>query len=323
MGLFKGLVKTGLIVGAVAGAASAAERLLIRGLADNPDADPAWRPQVPAGDLTAVMTGDGTSLRVVGAGEGRPIVLVHGLLVSLEVFAPVWDDLVAAGHRVIGVDLRGHGGSTVGNDGHGVENCGDDLAAVLDQLDLRGAVVVGHSMGGMAALSLAARRPDVMTARVAGLVISNSAGGGLFDLPLNKAQLAAVKVGLGNVLINHDVHGKLLSRLYFGPRPALSHVRALNEMHAAQPPETIVEASRALEDYEIHHVLDEIKTPTLVIASDKDGILPPDFSRRLADGIPGARLEVLEGVGHMTPWEAPKTFVDLVLRFAAEVAVSV
>jgi 3-oxoadipate enol-lactonase len=321
--LFKGLVKTGLIVGAVAGAAYVAERLLIQQLADNPDPDPGWRPQTPAGDLTAVTTGDGASLRVLSSGDGPPIVLVHGLLVSLEVFAPVWDGLVAAGHRVIGVDLRGHGGSTVGDEGHGLERSGDDLATVLDELDLRDAVIVGHSMGGMAALSLAVRHPDVMTARVAGLVISNSAGGGLFDIPQNKAQLAAVKVGLGNVLINHDVHGKLLSRLYFGSRPALSHVHALNEMHAAQPPETLGEASQALENYEVHHRLDEVMTPTLVIASDQDGILPPAFSQRIADGIPGARLEILEGVGHMTPWEAPEAFIGLVSTFAAEATTSV
>jgi 3-oxoadipate enol-lactonase len=114
-----------------------------------------------------------------------------------------------------------------------------------------------------------------------------------------------------------------MSRLYFGSKPPLSKVKALNEMHRASPPETLVEASRALERHELHDRLGEIGIPTLVIASDKDGILPPAFSERIADGIPGARLEILEGVGHMTPWDVPKVFVDLVTTFAAEVTASV
>jgi pimeloyl-ACP methyl ester carboxylesterase len=128
-----------------------------------------------------------------------------------------------------------------------------------------------------------------------------------------------VKAGLGNALINHPVHGKVLSRMYFGPRPPLALVGALNEMHASQAPETIVEASKALERYEIHHLLETIAVPTLVVGSDKDGILPPSYSRRIADSIPGARLEIFEGIGHMTHWEAPEAFVEMVLEFAAGV----
>ncbi|MEE8331572.1 MAG: alpha/beta fold hydrolase [Acidimicrobiia bacterium] len=323
MGLFKGLIKTGLVVGGIAGAVYVAERLMIQQLGDNPDPEPGWRPQTPDGELSTITTDDGTSLRVISEGEGSPIVLVHGLLVSLDVFALVWDDLVKAGHRVIGVDLRGHGGSTVGDDGHGLDLSGDDLATLVRELDLHDAVIVGHSMGGMAALSFAVRHPDLAAERVSGLVIANSAAGGLFDAPQNQAQLALVKAGFAGALINHEAHGKVLSRLYFGPKPALSQVAALNEMHASQPPETIVDASAALERYELHDRLDEIKVPTLVISSEKDGILPSSFSERIAAGVPGSRLEVLEGVGHMSLFEAPEAFVDLVTGFVAEVATSV
>ncbi|MDH3731202.1 MAG: alpha/beta hydrolase, partial [Acidimicrobiia bacterium] len=171
VGLFKGLIKTGLVVGGIAGAVYVAERLMIKQLGDNPDPEPGWRPQTPDGELSTITTDDGTSLRVISEGEGSPIVLVHGLLVSLDVFALVWDDLVKAGHRVIGVDLRGHGGSTVGGDGHGLDLSGDDLATLIRELDLHDAVMVGHSMGGMAVLSFAVRHPDLAAERVSGLVI--------------------------------------------------------------------------------------------------------------------------------------------------------
>jgi pimeloyl-ACP methyl ester carboxylesterase len=317
--MLKGLFKTALVVGGIAAAVYAAEKLMLKQLESNPEPDHPWQPHTPNGTLVPVTTADGTKLRVMTEGEGQPIVLVHGLLVSLEAFASVWDPLVQAGHQVVGMDLRGHGGSTVGENGHSLEEAGDDIAAVLKQLDLHDAVLVGHSMGGMAVLSFAVDHLDDLTTRVAGLVISNSAGGGLFDPPQNKVQLGAVKAGLGNALVSHAVHGKVLSRLYFGPRPSYSMVAALNELHAAQTPETMVEASTALERYELHHALDNIHAPTLVVGSDKDGILPPTYSKRIAEAIPGARLEIFEGIGHMTHWEAPQAFVDMVLGFAAEV----
>jgi len=320
MGLFRGLFKSGLVIGGIAAAAYAAEKLLVMQLGENPDQEPGWHPETPSGELTTVTTSDGTVIRVISAGSGRPVVLVHGLLVSLEVYAPVWDELIDAGHRVVGIDLRGHGGTNVGSDGHGLDLAGDDIASVLTELDLRDAIVVGHSMGGMAALSFAVRHPDVAAERVGGLVIANSAAGGLFDPPQNKAQLAAVKAGIAGALINHDVHGTVLARLYFGPQPSLSHVKALNVMHASQPPETIIEATKALESYDIEDRLGEVTIPTLVVTSDKDGILPVAYSQRIADGISGARLEVLEGVGHMTHWEAPQAFVGLVTEFAAQTA---
>ena len=318
--MLKGIAKTALVVGGIAGVAYLAEKLMLQQLESNPEPESPWRPRTPDGTLVPVTSADGAKLRVMTEGEGQPIVLVHGLLVSLEAFASVWDPLVKAGHQVIGMDLRGHGGSTVGENGHDLEDAGDDIAAVLDQLNLRDAIVVGHSMGGMATLSFAVRHPEALATRVGGLIISNSAGGGLFDPPQNKAQLAAVKAGFGNMLINHAVHGKVLSRLYFGPKPSYSQVAALNELHAAQTPETMVEASTALERYDLHHALESISARTLIVASDKDGILPPTYSKRLADGIPGARLEIFEGIGHMTHWEAPQAFVDMVLKFAAEVA---
>ena len=81
------------------------------------------------GDRHRVATGDGTRLHAIVAGAGTPLVLTHGALLSLEAWALLWQPLLAAGHQVIAYDLRGHGRSTLGRSGFGVQAYAQDLAA--------------------------------------------------------------------------------------------------------------------------------------------------------------------------------------------------
>ncbi|HEX9548634.1 MAG TPA: alpha/beta fold hydrolase, partial [Acidimicrobiales bacterium] len=105
---------------------------------------------LPEGETVKVTTDDGAILRahVAGAGTDRPVVMAHGWTESAEVWAAVARRLVEGGHRVVLYDQRGHGSSTYGEEGFGVSRLGKDLRAVLEQFNLRDAVLVGHSMGG-------------------------------------------------------------------------------------------------------------------------------------------------------------------------------
>lgn len=103
-------------------------------------------------------------------GEGRPLVLVHGWPLSGQAFARNIEPFVDAGHRVITYDRRGFGDSDKPATGYDYDTLTDDLEAVLEQLDLQGAVVLGFSMGGGEAARLGGRRNP----RVAGLIFSGS-----------------------------------------------------------------------------------------------------------------------------------------------------
>ncbi len=318
MGLFKGLLKAGAVVGAAAGAVYAAERLALARLEGNPDPDPAWAPRTPHGRLTRVQAADGTALRAIVAGEGPPLLLLHGLMVKLEVWEPIFDDLVQAGHRVIAVDLRGHGGSTVGHHGHGVEPLAADVAAIIEQLDLHDAVAVGHSLGGMALLMFALRHPEVAADHLAGMILINSSAGGLFEVLQNKAQLALLKTGLALRVVASPLHGPLLATAYFAPRSPASRVKALSSMWAATPPDTVIEATTALVDYDVRHELADVAVATLVISGPEDRVTPPGHSMLLAEELPDARLESIPGGGHMLQWERPGELIDLITDFAKE-----
>ncbi|MCU1499787.1 MAG: putative hydrolase or acyltransferase of alpha/beta superfamily, partial [Acidimicrobiales bacterium] len=116
-----------------------------------------------------IATPDGGSVHVIEKGEGRPLVLLHGITLRSDVWAPQFHQL-ADRYRVVAVDLRGHGGSRAGSDGFGLPRLAGDLAAVLEELDLRDAILVGHSMGGMTIMEFSGLYPDVLAERVAGLV---------------------------------------------------------------------------------------------------------------------------------------------------------
>ena len=318
MGLFKGLFKVGIVVGGIAAIGYAVERSLAAKLEQNPDEDPYWRPFIPPGHVEKLPTHDGATLRAVVAGTGSPIVLVHGLMVSVDAWSPIFEELVAAGHQVVAYDMRGHGGSGAGDDGWAMEHFGSDLRSVLEHFDLHDAIVVGHSMGGMATQTFAVEHPDIANERVAGLILASTSAGGIFDIPQNKAQLGALKAGVAEWLIAHEVHGPLLSSLNFGPSPRASHVKGLNALHAATESDTVRNAPLALETFDLRSRLGDITIPTLVIHGRQDKTLLPEGAQEMADGIAGARLEWMEGVGHMAHWENPTVFTGLVLDFAKE-----
>jgi pimeloyl-ACP methyl ester carboxylesterase len=109
-------------------------------------------PVAPGGPRLAVRSLDGRL---------RPFLLVHGLASNARVWDGVARRLAAVGHRVVAVDLRGHGRSEEPEDGYDTDTAADDLAAVAAELGLHAPVVAGQSWGGNVVLSLAARHPDV------------------------------------------------------------------------------------------------------------------------------------------------------------------
>jgi pimeloyl-ACP methyl ester carboxylesterase len=115
---------------------------------------------------------------------------------SLEAWALVWQPLMAAGHQLIAYDLRGHGRSTLGRSGSGVQAYAQDLAAVLDHFDVRQGVVVAHSTGGIGALALAVDAPAGTRVRLAGQVLISTPPQGIGDSLQNRLLAPLVFSGL-------------------------------------------------------------------------------------------------------------------------------
>ena len=102
---------------------------------------------------------DGGSIYLVEDGEGPPIVFAHGVTNSIRTWFHQLEEFPRAGFRAIAYDHRGHGQSVLGPSGHSLENLALDLRTVIEELDLRGAVLVGHSMGGVAVQAFVTQFP--------------------------------------------------------------------------------------------------------------------------------------------------------------------
>lgn len=315
----------GLAAGAaatLAGAAYAGERLAAGRLRHRTDAD-AGEELVPRFDEIRSLPGpDGGSISVISRGQGPPIVLAHGVTLSVRTWVKQMESLPAAGFRAIAFDHRGHGESTVGEAGHTLDTLADDLRAVLEGLDLTDVVVVGHSMGGVAAQLLCLRHPDVAARRVAGIVLLSTMA--RTALAANRHLLRALErvadaaPDAGGLLRLSNL-GLLVARIGFGADPQPSHVELTRQMIAACDPATRKAAPAALLGLDISRELEQIRVPTLVVCGTNDVITPPAESRRISRRIPGARLELLEGGGHMLMLEQADRVDELIVGFARQV----
>jgi 3-oxoadipate enol-lactonase len=255
------------------------------------------------------------SLRHREAGDGLPLLLVHGF----PFHAGMWEaQLLGLSDeaRVIAPDLRGFGMSDPGGVAPlAMEDHAADLAALLDELEIRQAVVCGLSMGGYVALAFWRLHRD----RVRGLVLADTkaapdteeARRGRFDLA-QRVQDAGTGVAVDALL------PKLLSEQTLREQPAVEgRLRQIMEGTLA---DTVARALHGMaERPDATPLLGEIDVPTLVIAGEDDGLIPPTEARKLAEAIPGARLELIAGAGHVPPMEAPDEFNRIVREFLGTV----
>jgi len=238
-------------------------------------------------------------------GQGPPLLLVHGLLVTGEMFEPVLERL-AAHHRVIVPDLRGHGRSRDLPPPYTVPQLAADLASLLEELGIDATAVLGYSQGGAIAQQLAFDHPS----RCSRLVLA--------------CTYAFNMASLREKLEGHLV--PVLIRLLGMPRferfvvsqgaKELDHQRAawLARLMAGQDRALMLEGWRQAMAFDGRPRLAEIRCPTLVVAGSEDEAVPMHHARMLRDGIAGARLAVVDGASHALIW----THADDLVRVADE-----
>ncbi len=323
-GIAKGAAYAGGAAGAIGGALFAAEVLAARRIRrrGGPSAaellSPIFLP------THTVKSFDGTDINVVDIGKGIPLVFIHGVTLSTRTWVRQYEALPDLGYRVIAIDQRGHGVSTVGEYGHGVEHLGDDVAAVIETLDLQDAILVGHSMGGIAVQSFAIRHPELASERIKGFILLSTLcktpGGShasqtrsIIDRVIRKAPDTTRLWEAKNV-------GFLLARAGFGREPYPSEIELVRQMLSECPRETRIESPRALIGMDLTELIKEIDHPTLVISGTADLLTPPFHAKQLHEAIEGSRLEIVEGAGHMLMLERAEWLHDTIDAFARDVS---
>jgi non-heme chloroperoxidase len=273
---------------------------------------------------------DGGRIHVVERGQGQPLVLLHGIMLSSALWVHQLREL-ADRHRVIAVDLRGHGQSLPGSDGSGIERLSSDLASVLDALGVEDAVVVGHSMGGMVALQMAVDMPiDVRRRRLAGIVLTSTTAGPFATLPgwagvvrttgpvTARALLVGERWG-AKALPSRDLRWWLV-RLGFGADAPAAQVRFVEAMHRGTPSRTLADLIPSLATFDLSARLGSLDLPVLVVVGSHDKLTAPRLARRMAAALPEATLVELPRCGHMPMLERRHEFSHLVDEFTAKIS---
>jgi len=303
----------------------AAQRLAAARLRRRPDGRAARALHAPMYVDHRLDTHDRGSLYVVENGDPTdpPIVMLHGVTLSVRTWFYQLESLPAAGFRAIAFDHRGHGESVLGEEGHSLENLARDLKTVVEALDLRDAVLVGHSLGGVAVQAFVTMFPEIAAERVAGIVLLSTLAYTAFGSRPTRTKVRLEK------LTNHTPDttwlwsrpnlGFLVARVGFGRDPRPSHVELVRQMMLECPPETRRDAPRVLVGLDLTAELPRVRLPALVIGGTADVLTPPFEARRMAELIPGARLELLPGGGHMLMLERTEALDRLIIDFAREV----
>jgi pimeloyl-ACP methyl ester carboxylesterase len=273
---------------------------------------------------------DGGRIHVVERGQGPALVLLHGIMLSSALWVHQLRDL-ADHHRVIAIDLRGHGQSLPGSAGTGLEILAADVRLVLETLGVEQAVVVGHSMGGMVALQMAVDLPrEERRRRIAGIVLTSTTAGPFATLPgwtgvvratgpvTARALLLGERFG-AKALPSRDLRW-WVTRLGFGADAPAVQVRFVEAMHRGTSSRTLAGLIPTLATFDLSARLGALDLPVLVVVGSHDHLTAPKLARRMAAALPEAQLVELPRCGHMPMLERRHEFSRLVDEFTAKLS---
>lgn len=265
---------------------------------------------------------DGRFVNYVRTGHGSPVVLIHGFAASIYTWNAILPEL-ARGHDVVALDLPGFGGSDM-PEGLTWPELPRTVTGLLDRLGLPRAAVVGHSLGGAVAVTLAARSPE----RVPRLVLIDSAG---FNLtPSQRPRLVGLAASpvLGPVLPHVPLRRALvhlaLRQVFFDDR--LAEGERVEEYLAPLSRPGWLPAMRSLllsrqdDAAQFPALLGQVRAPTLILWGREDTWAPVEQAQRFREGIAGSQLRIFDRCGHVPQEELTRETASAMGAFLAEPA---
>lgn len=241
-----------------------------------------------------------------GPADGLPLLFSNSLGTDLR----VWDKvlpLLPPGLRIIRYDTRGHGLSSCPPAPYHMGALVSDAAALLDALEVKGAVIVGLSVGGIIAQGLAAERPDLLR----GMVLCDTAAKiGTADMWQDR--IDAVHEGGIEALATATME-RWFSADFLTDRA--DELAGWRNMLTRTPVDGYVGCGAAIAQSDLMESTSRLRLPTLALGGSEDGATPPDLVRETADLIPGSSFHVIQGAGHLPCVEAPEIVATLIAGF--------
>jgi non-heme chloroperoxidase len=259
-----------------------------------------------------------------GDRDARPLLLVHGFGANQTMWNSQIPAFLDAGLRCVTFDRRGHGRSDVPGRGYDLDTLASDIAAVAGHLDLGGAVLVGHSLGGAEAVRYLSAHAD---GRMSGVVLSAPSAPILLSAPGNPDGMSPEVMAAGRQALRDDagaVNAAFTTEGFLGPGYVVSPLLtdATRRQFLDLPLQVLLATYDTNASVDLRADLPLITIPALVIQGDADQNNPLELTgRRAARLIPGARLTVLKGAGHGLYRSEAERYSAEIIDFTATVGV--
>jgi pimeloyl-ACP methyl ester carboxylesterase len=244
-------------------------------------------------------------------GEGEPLVMIIGYGSSMDLWPPKFLDKLSRSYKIVVFDNRGMGYSTAPAGNFSIEEMADDVAGLLDALEIEEAHVLGWSMGSLVAQEVALRHPEKVNKLV--LYASNCGGAEAFQ------PAPQVLEELTNTSGTPEEVGMRLFGLLFPPEFLRENPEFYREFPTPMEPSHPENMGRQAEAVGSWNGscdrLYQIECPALLVAGTEDVITPPDNSLIMAERIPGSWLVRFDGGGHGLMYQYPERLASLISAF--------
>lgn len=243
-------------------------------------------------------------------GSGPTVLMLHGIGGGHLAFAPQVETLASSGYRAVAWDMPGYGHSAP-IEPYTFKGLAESCITLIESLRCEHVVLVGHSMGGMVAQEVVARRPQLVSRLV---LCGTSPAFGKPDGDWQREFLAQRTAPLDAGQTMAQLAEQLVPQM-IGPASLPEGVRLALHCMSQVNPSTYRRALEALLTFDRRANLEHIHVPTLLVAGEHDRNAPPAVMKKMAKAIVGSTYLELPGIGHLQNLEAPDAFDAAVLNF--------
>lgn len=245
-------------------------------------------------------------------GGGPTVLMLHGIGGGHLAFAPQVETFANAGYRAVAWDMPGYGHSAP-IEPYTFKGLAQSCITLIESLKCAEVVLLGHSMGGMVAQEVVARRPELVSKLI---LCGTSASFGKPDGEWQRAFVTERTAPLDAGRSMAELAEVLVPQMV-GPGSLPEGVRLATHCMALVPPATYRRALECLVTFDRRANLGHIHMPTLLVAGQFDKNAPPSAMKKMAEAIPGSTYLEMKGVGHLQNLEAPDDFDGVILNFLA------